>query len=453
MLDVINLAGDASTGETALHAACRVGSLSAVKVLMSTAAPGINMNVRDVHGSTPLLLACRHGHTLVVEQLLGMHQAAADGAESSGSTCSTCTSSSVGADGTSSTVGAGGVGCDHKGRHLHKTCACSRGANGLCTAGVETIGMQRTTGAAGGILHCHSSSPRAMRATKSGSRAATAKLSTSVDVNAANDAQRTPLAVAAWQGHDEVVNLLLAAPGLDMWAVDQHRFTALHAACHGGSRCMTVVHLLLDYACAGACYCQPAWALPVPRFQDGSSDHPSLTCSCMTYPRIQLNSEDSRGCTPLWLAAEAGCAASVQLLLSCPGVDANIADAKGRSVVAIAAEQGHEEILELLLSVPGIDLNATDEWGRTPLIAASASAPSSALALLCAHGIDVHAVDEDCRTALWVAAACGHAALIQRLMQLSGMDRSVQAVDRHGRSPLDIAAQRGHREVIKLLGL
>ena len=45
----------------------------------------------------------------------------------------------------------------------------------------------------------------------------------------------TCLMQAIWRNHEEVVDLLLAQPGIDMNATDNNSNTALHYACHTGN--------------------------------------------------------------------------------------------------------------------------------------------------------------------------------------------------------------------------
>lgn len=56
-----------------------------------------------------------------------------------------------------------------------------------------------------------------------------------VDVNAVNAEQVTGLGLAAIGGYPEVVQALLAAPGIDVNRADVRGFTPLHHACDGGS--------------------------------------------------------------------------------------------------------------------------------------------------------------------------------------------------------------------------
>ena len=54
-----------------MHWACKCGMAQVVKVLLKCSDLGhVDFNAIDDHGKTPLILACQHGHTDVVQLLL-----------------------------------------------------------------------------------------------------------------------------------------------------------------------------------------------------------------------------------------------------------------------------------------------------------------------------------------------------------------------------------------------
>lgn len=119
---------------------------------------------------------------------------------------------------------------------------------------------------------------------------------------------RTPLHVSAWQGHTEMVSLLLTCGHAKVDAVDLENRTALHSASWQGHH--EIVKLLLEHG-----------AIP---------DH---TCN--------------QGATALGIAAQEGHELCVVALLE-HGADPNHSDACGRNALRVAAKSGHRGVVRLL---------------------------------------------------------------------------------------------------------
>ncbi|CAG9861786.1 unnamed protein product [Phyllotreta striolata] len=119
---------------------------------------------------------------------------------------------------------------------------------------------------------------------------------------------RTPLHVSSWQGHTEMVSLLLAYGKAQVDACDAENRTALHSASWQGHG--DIVKLLLEHG-----------AVP---------DH---TCN--------------QGATALGIAAQEGHEACVVALLEY-GADPNHSDACGRNALRVAAKSGHRGVVKLL---------------------------------------------------------------------------------------------------------
>ncbi|CAH1118393.1 unnamed protein product [Phaedon cochleariae] len=119
---------------------------------------------------------------------------------------------------------------------------------------------------------------------------------------------RTPLHVSSWQGHTEMVTLLLTYGKAQVDACDLENRTALHSASWQGHS--DIVKMLLEHG-----------ALP---------DH---TCN--------------QGATALGIAAQEGHELCVVALLE-HGADPNHSDACGRNAVRVAAKSGHRGVVRLL---------------------------------------------------------------------------------------------------------
>lgn len=97
-------------------------------------------------------------------------------------------------------------------------------------------------------------------------------------------------------------------------------------------------------------------------------------------PAVDLDAQDSRGFSPLMLAAYSGAAAAVALLLT-KGANPNSVDNTGNSVLMGAVFKGEEAIVRLLIAA-GADVNAKNQAGQDARTFAEMSGRTELLALL-----------------------------------------------------------------------
>lgn len=129
-------------------------------------------------------------------------------------------------------------------------------------------------------------------------------------VQSLSESNRTPLSLAAQNGHVALVKLLLATEGVNPDSRDSNGRTPLSWASEYGHE--TVVKLLI--ATEG----------------------------------VNPDSKDSAGRTPLLWAASNGYEGVVKLLLATEGVNLNSQDFNGRTPLWWAAKYGHETVAKLL---------------------------------------------------------------------------------------------------------
>ncbi|KAJ4175643.1 hypothetical protein NW767_015719 [Fusarium falciforme] len=244
-----------------------------------------------------------------------------------------------------------------------------------------------------------------------------------INIDGKDSHDQTPLWIAAAQGHEAVVGLLLDR-GAHIEAANRWGSTSLSWAAEKGHE--AVVRLLLD---RGA----------------------------------DIEAADKEGWTPLWWATEKGHEAVVRLLLD-RAADIEAADKDGWTLLSWAAEKGHEAVVRLLLE-RGADIEATDKDGRTPLWWAAEKGHEAVVRLLLDRGADIEATDKDgrtplCwaadieaadkvgRTPLWIAAAQGHEAVVGLLLDRGA---HIEAANRWGSTSLSWAAEKGHEAVVGLL--
>jgi ankyrin repeat protein len=146
------------------------------------------------------------------------------------------------------------------------------------------------------------------------------------------------------------------------------------------------------------------------------------------------------------------------LLKEKPGL-VKLRNGEGLNPLHVAAREGQTEVVRLLIAA-GADVKALDDHpaeefrrqytdGWTPLHFAAMTGQTAVAAILLDHGADVNAADQRGKgTALHYAAWAGNAELV-KLLLARGANRD--AKDEMNRTPLDLAKEKRHTGVIKLL--
>ncbi|KAM9320854.1 receptor-interacting serine/threonine-protein kinase 4 [Gastrophryne carolinensis] len=159
------------------------------------------------------------------------------------------------------------------------------------------------------------------------------------------------------------------------------------------------------------------------------------------------NMTNGKGSTPLHIASEKKLKGIVELLLS-KKININAKDEDFFTALHFAAQNGDESITRLLLD-KNASLHEVDGKGRTPLHIACQHGQESIVRLFLRRGADVCAKGQGNWLCLHYAAWQGHLNIVKLLAKQYKANLNAQTSD--GRTPLHLAAQRGHYRVARIL--
>ena len=267
-----------------------------------------------------------------------------------------------------------------------------------------------------------------------------------VDVDSRDDNSRTPLSYAAGNGQNAVVKLLLETGKINVNSGGYYGRTPLSYAAINGHN--ITVKLLLETEKVDADSRDDDSRTPLSLAAENG--HDVVVKLLLEIGKVDVNSRDDDSRTPLSYAAGNGQNAVVKLLLEIRKVNVDSRDHYGETPLSYAVRFGHNAIVELLLETGKVNVNSGGYYGRTPLSYAAANGHNAIVKLLLETGkVDINSRDDDSRTPLSCAAANGHNIIVKLLLETGKVN--VDSEDSSGRTPLSWAAQQGHDAVFKLL--
>ncbi|KAH6714506.1 Pfs, NB-ARC and ankyrin domain protein [Leptodontidium sp. MPI-SDFR-AT-0119] len=161
---------------------------------------------------------------------------------------------------------------------------------------------------------------------------------------------------------------------------------------------------------------------------------------------LDHDSKDTKGRTPLYVAAEGGASVLCQMLLN-KGVGINAQGGYYGNALQAASIGGHKEVVTLLLD-KGADVNAQGGHYGNALQAASVAGYKKVVTLLLNKGANVNAQSGHYGNALQAALIRGHKEVVALLLD-KGAD--VNAQGGYYGNALQAASIGGHKEVVTLL--
>lgn len=215
-----------------------------------------------------------------------------------------------------------------------------------------------------------------------------------------------------------------------------------------------------------------------------------------SFPRMNLNSTNAKGCTALILASKAGHAHVVRALLDIPRERGLVLDATdtdesqtavmhaaadghaevvqtfldleesrrpnlnarnmfGQSVLLLAASKSQTHIVKLLLNLPDVyalDVNRGTAMGSTALMLGVHTGCAAMVELLCADPrVDINAKDCTSQTALMTAVHDRSQIIALQLLAQSSKRLLVNAADKYGMTALMLAARMDNALVVNAI--
>ena len=223
----------------------------------------------------------------------------------------------------------------------------------------------------------------------------------------------TPLHVACWYGHDDVVAALLQA------GVDVNR--ALRTASY--SKGVTPLYMAARNGWAKCCM---------------------LLLGARADPEL---AREADGSTPLTAAAKHGQAEVVQVLLRA-GVAIDSTDGSDSTPLLLAGQRGHPAVVELLLQA-GADPNGSTAWRPNALVVAAFNDDVPVIdAFLRAKPACVSQTLPNGATALHMAAARGNVAATTRLLDAGANPERCRS---DGQTALSLASANGHTDAAQVI--
>ncbi|XP_048245203.1 ankyrin repeat domain-containing protein 17-like [Haliotis rufescens] len=230
-----------------------------------------------------------------------------------------------------------------------------------------------------------------------------------VDINRKEWIGRTPVMLAAGEGHTGLVKLLVSE-GADMSLEDRFGINILHSACIGGDVEMVKYVLSRDM--------------------------------------VDIDGKVKCGRAPTMLAAENGHRELVELLVS-KGAHVIYVDDRRDNILHCACRGGHVEVVKYVLSQDKVDINRRGWKKRTPVMEAALNGNKEVVELLVCEGADVSLVGEAHDNILHCVSKGGVVEVVKYVLSQDMVDINSRGWQK--RTPIMVAALNGHKEVVELL--
>ncbi|KAF9877519.1 hypothetical protein CkaCkLH20_05219 [Colletotrichum karsti] len=430
--------------ETPLHLAARnlKEDVSIVELLLSR---GALPNTRNLSGETPLISATHRGFEHIVNHLLAIPGVDANIADEQGLTPlhHACSNFGRKKDGSHARIARSLL----KRTEVDPTYMTNDGKTALCFAASE--GPASLVAEMLEMDGIDVNSPTAYDSTPLHHAVAHADLDTlnvflrraEINRNSRDHLGRTPLFWAVeWRRVDQV-KLLVKDVAVDPNIPDNDGATPVHRAvrwCH-----VVIIGILLGRDDVDPNIQAQAIRGDTPLMQSIIYKDKSIVRQLLDDARVKVDLQNNDGETALHIAVKLFDESLVKTLLD-HGAKVNISDKQGRTPILLAAGDAHLEALREELETVDADV----PLGKELRIAVKRSNKWLVKVLL-DHGAKVDIQDNDGRTPISLAAGDGHLEAVKELVRMDCVD--IDLADNNGWKPLHWAQKNGHDDVVSLL--
>ncbi|XP_071099225.1 serine/threonine-protein phosphatase 6 regulatory ankyrin repeat subunit B-like [Haliotis cracherodii] len=230
-----------------------------------------------------------------------------------------------------------------------------------------------------------------------------------VGIESRGQYNRTPVMMAANQGHRELFDFLVSK-GCDLSVVDGNGDNILHVTCFAGN--VDICKYLLSKDIVG----------------------------------IESRGQSNR--TPVMKAANQGHRELFDFLVS-KGCDLSVVDGNGENILHVTCIGGNVNICKYLLSKDIVGIESRGQCNRTPVMKAANQGHRELFDFLVSKGCDLSVVDGNGDNILHVTCFAGNVDICKYLLS-----KDIVGIESRGqcnRTPVMKAANQGHRELFNFL--
>ncbi|GLA81330.1 hypothetical protein AtubIFM56815_004974 [Aspergillus tubingensis] len=263
----------------------------------------------------------------------------------------------------------------------------------------------------------------------------------------------TPLIAATLLNFVQAIPMFLSGPHTDIFAMAPSGDSALHLAAANKDHAK-IFHLLLEQAqledkCSQSVLIAntkgktPLWLAA----ENGNLEVIQSVCQ---YQDINLDVPNPRGKTPFWVAASKGYIGIVMCLAKTGRVDINHLDQAGLSALWGAVFNGHEDVVQAMITIKGLDPDRSGVGAGTPLETAILMGKVRMVRLLAGlDKADINRQAQDDMTPLQLAVEEGCEEIVAILVSTRRIIHNRRC--HQGVTPLWTAASRGHCGIVRIL--
>ncbi|XP_070563279.1 serine/threonine-protein phosphatase 6 regulatory ankyrin repeat subunit A-like [Ptychodera flava] len=254
---------------------------------------------------------------------------------------------------------------------------------------------------------------------------------------------RVALHLAATNSNAKCAKLLLEADPTTTNLRDKFNITPLHLA--AGKENLDIIRLLLNW---GASTIEDNMGRLPLHWAVVEGSMPCVTELLMGSKTNDLDRADKMGQTAIHYAVHLNFPEIVELLVD-KDCDLTIKNSRGLTPLLLAACSGDQSTCELLISANDKTLHDVDKMGWGALHYAASRNEDGLVNFFIDAGLDVDLRDERGHSPIFIAATNGAVKVAKTLIKKGAL--SLTVIDKTGRTPLHYAAEGGHTRVVSLL--